>query len=203
MKLYSMVPQDCSGKVRWLLMELGVSFEEKKLSFKAGDLKAESYLAKHPMGQVPVLEDGNTTIYESYAIVAYLADKYIECGLAPDPKNIEDRGQYYKWLFFSSNTAEGFFSKLQKLPKMNEDYRQEWGDYIQDKVQKTLLIIEKQLTDRDYILGKFSAVDTCLGYALDAIVDEPFFKDFPRTQGYYSRLCQREACQRSEIFKRS
>lgn len=132
MKLYSMVPQDCSGKVRWLLLELGVPFEEERLSYRAGDLKTESYLAKHPIGQVPVLEDGTQTVYESYAIVAYLADKYIDRGLAP-----------------------------------------------------------------------ISAIDTCLGYALDAIVDEAFFKDFPRTKAYYERLSQRAACLESQIFKRS
>ena len=203
MKLYSMMPQDCSGKVRWLLFELKVPFEECKVSYKAGDLKAETYLAKHPLGQVPVLEDEDLTIYESHAIVAYLADKYIDSGFSPEHRNLEERALYYQWLFFSSNTAEAFFSRLQRLPRMNEDYNQEWGDYLRDKVQKSLFAIEKRLEGREYILGNFSAVDICLGCALDAIVESPMSNDFPRIEAYYKRLSERDACQRSEIFERS
>jgi glutathione S-transferase len=203
MKLYSMVPQDCSGKVRWLLLELGIAFEDVKVSYKAGDLKTESYLAKNPIGQVPVLEDGPVTMYESFAIVAYLADKYNDKKLSPDPKALDKRSAYYQWLFFCANTAEGFFTRLQNLPSTTTDYQAQWGTYTHDKVQKVMGAIEKQLQGKDYILGEFSAVDTCMGYAIDSVIEESFVNDYPLTKAYYERLAKREACIKSEIFKRN
>lgn len=86
---------------------------------------------------------------------------------------------------------------------MPEEYQKEWGDYTRDKVQKVMMTIEKRVTDQDYILGDFSAVDTCLGYALDGVCDQSFFHDYPKTKAYYERLSQREACLKSEIFKRN
>ena len=59
----------------------------------------------NPFGKVPVLVDGDVVVYELGAIVAYLADKFPEKGLAPalnDPK----RGIYYRWLFFISGPWE-------------------------------------------------------------------------------------------------
>lgn len=197
-----MVPQDCSGKVRWLLLELGVPFEDVRLSHKAGDLKTDAYLAKQPLGQVPVLEDGTVTMFESQAIVAYLADKYSSKGLAPDPKNFEQRAAYYQWLAFAANSADSFFGKFQRLAKMSDEYRNEWGPYIQGKTIKVMAAIENQLKGRDYILGSFSAVDCALGYSIDAIAEEKFLGDFPLTRAYYERLGKREACVKSEIFKR-
>lgn len=113
MKLYSMVPQDCSGKVRWLLNEMGLPFEEIKVSYRNGDLKTPEYLAKHPLGQVPVLEDGTVTLFESYAIVAYLADKYPEKGMAPSPKDAANALNIISG-YFSQPAAPNLFSAKSK-----------------------------------------------------------------------------------------
>lgn len=193
---------DCSGKVRWLLEELGVAYDDVQLSWKSGDLRTAAYLAKQPMGQVPVFEDGDVCLYESHAIVAYLADKHAEQKLAPDPKNLAERAAYYQWLFFTTNTAEDFFDRYFSLKQRTDDYKQQWETYIKDKVQMILGAIEKQLDGRDYILGAFSAVDPCMGNALDMVSEEPFLSDYPRTLAYYRRLAARPACKSSRIFER-
>jgi glutathione S-transferase len=198
-----MIPQDCSGKVRWLLHELDVPFEDIKLSYKNGDLKTTDYLSKNPIGQVPVFEDEDVTLFESYAIVSYLTDKYSTKGLGSDSKNIKERAQYNQWLYFTNNTVEDFFNRYFKLPKMTEEYNNDWGDYIREKIQKIMMTIEKQVTSQDFILKNFSAVDICLSNALDMVSEESFFHDFPKTKVYYDRLSKREACLKSEIFKRN
>lgn len=205
MKLYSFVPQDCSGKVRWLLLELGVPFEDTRMNFKAGETKTPEYLAKHPLGQVPVLEDGDISIFESFAIVAYLADKFSDKGLAPSANDFAKRAEYYQWMFFTANSAENYFNKYQKLSKMTDEYRTQWEDHIRQKLQMVLGTIESQLGKTKkadgYLLGTFSAVDTCMGYALDSIREEPFFNDYPNIRDYYAKLAKRDACVKSEIFK--
>lgn len=201
MKLYYMAKHDCSGKVRWLLEELEVPYEEVQLNYKDGDLKQESFLKKNPLGQVPVLEDGGVRLYESYAIVAYLADKFRDQSLAPDPTDLPARGLYYQWLFFSIDSADDFFNRYFQLAQTSKDYQKQWGDYIEDKTRKILAAIEEQLDGRDYILGAFSAIDACLGYALWSISEDPLFDEFPRAQAYFSRLKARPACIRSHVFQ--
>ena len=161
MKLYSLAPQDCSGKVRWMLHELGVQFEEIRLNHKNGDHKTPEYHKMNPIGQVPVLDDAGLILFESYAIVHYLADKYSAKGLAPEVTNFKARTAYTQWMFFCTDTAEDFFARYQRLPKMSEEYKKQWGDYIQDKTQKVMLTLEKQFDGHEYLLGSFSAVDTC------------------------------------------
>lgn len=202
MKLYSMIPQDSSGKVRWMLHELEIPFEDIRVSYKKGDTKTPEFLAMNPIGQVPILKDGDLALFESYAIVHYLADKYSEKKLAPAVTNLKERTNYTQWLFFCSNTVEDFFGRFQKLPTMSDDYKKDWGNYIHDKIQKIMTTLSKQLQSQDYILGSFSAVDTCLGYALDSVSEEPFFKDYPVVVSYFNRLQSREACVKSEVFKR-
>jgi glutathione S-transferase len=201
MKLYSIVPQDRSGKVKWLLYEMGLTFEDIRIDYKKGELQTPEYLAMNPMGQVPVLVDEGEVLLESYAIVQYLADKYPEKKMAPPLSEFKQRARYSQWLFFSLATAEDFFVRYKRLSKMTDDYKSEWGDYIQGKTLAALLTLEKQLEDKEYILGSFSAVDTCLGYAIKTIAKDSFFSDYPRVKGYFERLMKREACIKSEVFK--
>ncbi|MCR9203871.1 MAG: glutathione S-transferase family protein [Halobacteriovoraceae bacterium] len=202
MKLYSMVPFDCSGKVNWLLNELGVDFELETLSWKNGDLASEKYLKMNPIGQIPVLEDSETGVvmFESYAIVSYLADKYIEKGLAPDFSQSKERAAYYQWMQFSTSTAGSFFDRYFKLDVMTAEYKTDWEEYIRAKVQMVLKAIDNQLEGKEFILGNFSAVDVCLGDTLYTVSEESFFKDYPNVSHYFERLKKREAAIKSKIF---
>lgn len=63
----------------WLALEhVGVAYERKTISFDAGDLKAVDYRALNPRGRVPVLVDDGFALYESAAILEYLADSYAD-----------------------------------------------------------------------------------------------------------------------------
>ena len=201
MKLYRMVSRDRSGQVNWFLNELGLPFETEELSYKDGDLDKEEYLAKHPLGQVPVLEDGDVRLFESYAIISYLADKYPEKEMAPPVTDLRARGEYYKWMFFASNSAASMFARNFRIEHSKDEYKEQWQPYLREKVLRVLGAIEAQLEGRDYILGKFSAVDPCLGYALWSVSEETYFNDFPRTREYFERLQKRDACIKSKVFE--
>lgn len=71
----------------WLLLtQLQIPFEEEKLSFNDPDFKTR-VLAVSPVGQVPVLMDGDVVIWDSLAIAEYLAEKFPERGIWPrDPR---------------------------------------------------------------------------------------------------------------------
>src|SRR5438045_243014 len=90
---------DRSAKPRWLLLELGLSFEDHRLNPKAGDLDSPEFLRLNPMGRVPVLEIGDAVLFESGAICLFLADLHPEGGLAPPPSS-PLRPEYLQWMLF-------------------------------------------------------------------------------------------------------
>ena len=82
MKLY-FAPRTRATRPRWMLEELGHPYTIIHVDLDAKENREPGYLRVHPLGRVPVLVDGDVTIFESIAICMYLADKYLERGLAP------------------------------------------------------------------------------------------------------------------------
>ena len=88
MKLY-FAPNSRAVRIAWLLEELGLDYEIEKYTVGDRALRTPEYYKIHPMGRIPVLEDGDVRIYESGAIVQYLLARYGDGKLAPaieDPK---------------------------------------------------------------------------------------------------------------------
>ena len=62
-------PNSRAGRIVWLLEEIGLDYELNKMAFHPKELKSDELRARHPLGRVPVLEDGEVMLYESGAIV--------------------------------------------------------------------------------------------------------------------------------------
>ena len=149
-----------------LLKELGIAEQIDQIQIAYEDMHKADYLKINPMGKVPCLVDQGIVISETAAIFTYLADKYIEKGLAPaldDPK----RGAYLKWMFFCHGPLTEYMD-LRSLEVSNERIEQKkrglaFGD------QETLFAFLKQGMQQanPYLLGeKISAADLYLGYWL-------------------------------------
>ena len=149
-----------------LLKELGIEDKIDQIQIAYDDMHKADYLNINPMGKVPCLVDQGIVISETAAIFTYLADKYIEKGLAPaldDPK----RGAYLKWMFFCHGPLTEYMD-LRSLEVSNERIKQKkrglaFGD------QETLFAFLKQGMQQanPYLLGeKISAADLYLGYWL-------------------------------------
>lgn len=149
-----------------LLKELGIAEQIDQIQIAYEDMHKADYLNINPMGKVPCLVDQGIIISETAAIFTYLADKYIEKGLAPaldDPK----RGAYLKWMFFCHGPLTEYMD-LRSLEVSDERIEQKkrglaFGD------QETLFAFLKQGMQQanPYLLGeKISAADLYLGYWL-------------------------------------
>ena len=88
-----------------LLHELGVPFELLLVDRTQNAQKMTTYLRMNPNGLIPVLVDGDLTLYEAAAICLYLCDGYPAAGLAPPVGSIE-RAHFYKWLMWLTNTLQ-------------------------------------------------------------------------------------------------
>ena len=77
-------PNSRAVRTLWLLEELGLEYELNQMAFHPQDLKSDDHRARHPLGRIPVLDDGDTRIYESGAIAdlqaAFHDRNALQCG---------------------------------------------------------------------------------------------------------------------------
>jgi len=78
--LYGMKGSTCTRKVLTAFEETGAPFEFKVVSLMKGEHKAPEHLARHPMGRIPVLIEGDFRLYESGAILRYIAQTHDKSG---------------------------------------------------------------------------------------------------------------------------
>ena len=94
-------PDNASLIIRLALEELHLPYTAVLVDRKAQAQRSAPYLALNPHGRIPVLETPDGAIFETGAILLWLADRH--GGLCPAPDH-PDRGDALKWLFFLSNT---------------------------------------------------------------------------------------------------
>ena len=70
-------------RILWLLEELKLEYNLNKIKFHPSELKSDEHRKRHPLGRMPVLEDGDVSIYESGAIIDYVLEKHKNGGLKP------------------------------------------------------------------------------------------------------------------------
>lgn len=190
-------PNSRAGRIVWLLEELGLEYELNRMDFHPKDLKSDEHRARHPLGRVPVLEDGDVSIFESGAIVEYVLEGHKNGGLKPavdDPQF----PAYLQWFHY----CEGMV-----MPPINtivvhtlllpEDRRDATVlGQAQKLLSRALAVVEEGLAGKDYLAGDFSAADVMLGHAifmsnrLGCVSDE-----MTNLKAYIARIEQRPAFQ--------
>lgn len=95
--LYSF-PRSRSLRVAWTLEELGLEYQCQHVALDKGEGQIPEHLARHPDGKVPVLEDGEVILFESFAIGRYLAEQYGDGKLLP--ASTAERAQVDQWVSF-------------------------------------------------------------------------------------------------------
>jgi glutathione S-transferase len=101
-------PGTASLVVHWLLIELDAEHELRLLDVDKREHKSPEYLKLNPNGVVPTLLVDGEPVYESAALVLFLADAYPMAGLAPPIDSLQ-RAHYYQWLLHLANTLQPAF----------------------------------------------------------------------------------------------
>src|SRR5262245_54351832 len=195
-KLY-FAPRTRAVRVRWLLEELGLPHELRRVAFNRPD---RVFSQETPLGKFPVIEDGDVTICESGAIVEYILERYGEGRLAPAIGS-PLRGEFLQWIHFAEGTA---FPPLGVIVwhTLYEGNAAEIPDVIASARRRALGaldFLERALAGKTYLLGsEFSAADIMMGFTLAAarvlgVLDERY----PALTGYLARLESRPAFQRA------
>ena len=199
MKLYYS-PASRAVRVAWLLEELGLEYEIQKFALGDRAMREPDYLAVHPMGRVPALEDKGVTLFESGAIIQYILANYADGKFVPKVGTPEF-AQYLQWLHY----AEGMI-----MPPMNTlvvetillppERRTELNVKRSTKLLGQMLhAVNQNLADKDYLVGDMmTAAEFMTGHAV--IMAKRFgidLADKPNIPPYVARLEARDAFQRA------
>lgn len=193
------VPQTRAVRVRWMLEEMNHPYELVRIDPRKDENDTPQYRALQPLGHVPVIVAGDKAIYESAAIVAWLADRHPEKKLAP-PVDSPARGHYYQWLFFGMATVEPplqqffFHSRLfpeeKRLPAVVQNST--------ERFREVAAVLEKEIAGKPYLLGDaFSAADVVVGGCINWARGMKMLDGFPALRDYSTRLIERPAFQRA------
>ncbi|MEM7137667.1 MAG: glutathione S-transferase family protein [Myxococcota bacterium] len=99
MKLYTNLFSPNARKVHAVAAELGIALDTETVNLQAREHRTPDYLALNPNGKVPTLVDGDTTLWESNAILCYLAGKQ---DTPLWPKSAQ-RYDILRWMFWEAN----------------------------------------------------------------------------------------------------
>jgi glutathione S-transferase len=181
-----------------MLEELEVPYELMRLDPKQGENKTPGYLAINPTGKVPSLVDGEVTMFESAAIVAYLGDKFADKKLAP-PVGSNDRAAYYQWLFFGMTTLEQPLSLYTShtVSLSPEKRVAHVAAEAKEEADRALGALESSLGDRDWLLGRFTGADIIVGGSVLWASSLKLLEGHPTLASYARRIKERPAFRRS------
>ena len=190
-------PNSRASRTLWLLEELGLEYELNRMDFHPKDLKSDEHRARHPLGRIPVLDDGDVSIYESGAIAEYILERHKNGGLKPasdDPRFPE----YLQWFHYCEGMVMPPVNTIVVHTILLPPERQD--ETVRGQAERLLAKawapVEAAMEGREYLIGDFSAADTMLGHAcimserLGIVTDEAF----PNLSAYADRLMTRPAC---------
>jgi glutathione S-transferase len=193
MQLYGYTRSGNTRKVRLCLAELGVDHDFVVVDLAAGAQRAPDYLRINPNGVVPTLVDGDLTLWESSAILLYLAEKYPHGGLLPS--RLDERARVYKWLVWQPATfnppRQRLVAEMAKAPAARDTALL---DTLRGTIDHNLEILAEALGGNDYLLGRYTLADLVMLPHLAALQAADF--ELPGTvRRYLERLAARPAWQ--------
>lgn len=154
-----------SFRVIWLCHEAGLNYEIVRHSFFDKSLRDESFRALSPASRVPAVEIDGQTMFESGAILEYLAESRAP-GLARGPSE-PDRARYLEWLHFGETIGQHLANLTQHHIVLREDFmRSPTVMRLEAKRLEVCLLAAARARQGEGICGSFSAADIALGYGL-------------------------------------
>ena len=149
-----------------MLEELQLPYELNRMEFSPNALKSDEHRARHPLGRVPVLEDGDVMLYESGAIVEYIIARHSDGA----PKPAADSPlfpSYLQWFHYCEGMVMPPINTIvvHTLLLPPERRNEEILGQAKRLLTNALGPLNEALDGRDYMIGDLSGVDFMLGHA--------------------------------------
>jgi GST-like protein len=185
-------------KVALLLEELGEPYNAVPVDMRKGDQFKADYLAINPNGKVPALTDGDVVVFDSNAILLYLADKYGRFG---GPGTPQARGQLLSWLMFVASGVGPYSGQSVHFKHFAPEQIPYAINRYDFEGERHFAILDKHLATRTWMLGDdYSIVDMCVwGWArmLPRVLDAQAWDKFPNLKRLVDGIAGRPAAARA------
>ncbi len=179
-------------KALWCLEELGLAYERVDAGMQFGVVNTPEYRRMNPMGLVPTLEDDGFVLWESHAIVRYLAAKHGAGTLWPqDLRRRADADRWMDWAFTFLAALRPVFWGLVRTPPEKRDAAA-IGEATK-KCAELAAVLDAALAGRKYLAGDtFTMGDIPAGCHVQVWMRLPVERPkHPNLEAWFARLCER------------
>ncbi len=190
-KLYTAATPN-GWKVSIALEEMGLPYEVRVIDFATLEQKADWYVKLNPNGRIPTLDDNGFVMFESGAILIYLAEKTGQFL----PGDVQGRSRVMQWLMFQMSGIGPMMGQANVFFRYFPEKIQSVIDRYQREVTRLLGILDLQLASHEYVAGAYSIADMALwpwvsGYEWSGVS----VAEFPNLQRWLALVGARPAVQ--------
>jgi len=195
---YSLAPNPM--KVALFLEEAGLPYEAIPVDTRKGEQHAPAFMALNPNAKVPVIVDGDTTVFDSNAILLYLAEK-----TGRFLPTAADRGPMLSWLMFIASGIGPFTGQCVHF----KHYAPEPNPYALNRYDfeawRQWTVLDERLAGRAYLLGdSYTLVDMSLwgwARAVPFALGDTAWENLPNVKRVFDSISARPAAQRAAALK--
>jgi len=197
MKLFDFAFSPNCRKVRAVAYELGITFDHERVDLVRGAQRDPAFLARNPNGRVPVLEDGDLVLWESSAILRYLAT-----GSALVPTARRTAAEVDRWMSWQVAHLGPAMSKVsfERIVKRFTGGTPDPARIAEGTAEFDQLtaILDRALVDREYVAGPLTIADFALAahYSLAAPAGLELARH-GRVESWLARICARDSMKRA------
>jgi GST-like protein len=187
-------------KVALFLEEAGLAYEPIPVDTRKGDQFAPEFLKVNPNGKVPAIQDGDVTVFDSNAILLYLAEK---TGKFLPPTAA--RGELLSWLMFVASGIGPFNGQAVHFKHFATEKVAYAHNRYQFEADRHFGVVEQRLASRPYMVGGvYTIVDMALwGWSrmIPFVLGEAAWEKFPNVKRLNDEIAARPAAVRAIALK--
>ena len=189
-------------KVALFLEESGLEYEPIAIDTRKGDQFKPEFLAVNPNGKVPAIVDGDAVVFDSNAILLYLAEK---TGKFLPPAGDRQRGELFSWLMFVATGVGPFNGQAVHFKHFAPEKVEYAHKRYQFEAARHFTVLDERLATRRYILGEtYTIVDMAAwGWArmIPFVLGDEAWGKFPNLKRLHDEIAARPAAVRAVALK--
>ena len=197
---YNLAPNPT--KVALCLEEMGLPYELFPIDTRKGEQHATSFLAINPNAKVPAIVDGAATVFDSNAILLYLAEK---TGQFLPPNTPAERGQLLSWMMFVASGIGPYSGQAVHFRNVAPEPKDYAVTRYTFEAQRHWGILDARLATRPYMLGDiYTVVDMAVwGWSrlVPFVLGPDAFTQFPNVKRHLDAINARPAAGRALALK--
>ena len=188
MRLYAFPVTPNNRKVVAFIRHYDLEVAVHTVSFKNEEQRQPEFLQINPMGKVPALVDGDRYLWESNAILTYLAMRFPDT--AALPTDTWGRADADRWLHWQSAHLTPLMGALKT------------GTEEMASLEPLLAVLQGQLEDKDYLLGELSVCDFAIApYLLTKLGRKLDYDGYPQLKDWRIRMASLKGFKETELSR--